>query len=60
MQSISLRWIDRIVLLFGQVLTRSVRQLPRVGFAELEYLGDLAERNVERLVQHVNGAFDRG
>ena len=58
-QSMSLSWIDRIVPLFGQMITRSERQLPRVGIAELENLRDLAERNVERLAKHVNGSFDR-
>jgi hypothetical protein len=42
-QSVSLRWIDRIVSLFDQMLTRSAAQLPRVGFAELEDLGDLRQ-----------------
>jgi hypothetical protein len=59
-QPISLRWIDRVVPLFGEMLARSPRQLPRVGFAEPEYIGDFAERIVERFAKHVNGAFDGG
>jgi hypothetical protein len=43
-QVITLSWIDRAVPWFGEVLARSARQLPRIGFAEPEYDGYSAER----------------
>jgi hypothetical protein len=59
-QPVALGWIDRVVSLFGEMVARSAGQLPCVGFAELEYLGDVAEGVVECLAKQVNGAFDGG
>jgi hypothetical protein len=58
-QSTSLRRIDRAAPLFSEMLTSPARQLPRVGFADLECVRDLAERVVEGLVEHVDGTLDR-
>jgi hypothetical protein len=58
-QAITLLRIDRRVPLFVEVYARSTRELPCVGVADLERLGDLAERIVERLAEYEDSAFDR-
>jgi hypothetical protein len=47
------------VLLLLEVQARSARELPCVGVADLECIGDLTERIVERLAEHEDGTFDR-
>ena len=58
-QAVTLRRLNRLVPLLGEVHASSPPELPRVGFADLERLGDLAERVVESLPEHEDCAFGR-
>jgi hypothetical protein len=57
-EAVSMGRIDRIVPLPGEADACSSRQLPRIGLTEFEHAGDVAERIVEGLAEHVHGPLD--
>jgi hypothetical protein len=59
LQPVAGRPLNGLVPWLGEVRAGSAPELPRVGFADLERLGDLAERVVECLAEHEDGAFCR-
>jgi hypothetical protein len=51
--------VNRLVPWLGEVCACSPPELACVGLVDLERLGDVAERVVERLAEHEDGAFGR-
>src|SRR5687768_16414812 len=52
--------MNRLLPWLGEMRVSLPPELARVGLAYLERLGDVAERIVERLAEHEDGAFGRG